>query len=349
MAKTKALILILLLCLCSFFPQTIKAQNEQNPVQQDSSSKTGVPSQKMTLSGPIPEAIETSGTEQRIVRVGDFHLKAEETVGNVILIGGTAKIQGTVIGNILVLKGNVDIKPEATVKGKVTVAVGTIFGKHLLVDNKRLLGDNQRGQATERYREINGLQLAPALISLVMRPQKIWELDKQTSFLWRLLTFAALMSVHIMLVAAFPKQMTNMAKMVSHRPIGNALFGVLILVVIPCLMGVLVFSIIGIPLMFFFSAILLAMAIYGKTAIFLSMGKAIFWNQSNLVGVIVGYLIYGMAISTPIHHIDWFIFSLASTIGIGVCTRSMLGQRSNAPSKTDQRRQFVTPQKFGSR
>ena len=344
MAKTKALILVLLLCLCSLFPQTVKAQNEQNLVQRDDSSKTGVPAQKMTLSGPIPEAMETSGTEQRIVRIGDFHLKAGETVGDVIVIGGTAQIQGTVIGDILVLKGNVEIKPEATVKGKLTVVVGTIFGRHLLKGN--VLGDNQRGQTTELYREINGLQLAPVLISLIMRPQKIWELDKQTSFLWRLLTFAALMSVHILLVTAFPEQMNNMANLVTHRPIGNALFGILMLVVIPCLMVVLVFSIIGIPLMLFFAAILLGMAIYGKTAIFLSMGKAIFWKQSNLVGVIVGYLIYGMAISTPIHHIDWVILALASTIGIGVCTRGMFGQRSNVPSKTDQRRQYVTPQKY---
>ena len=338
MAKTKVLILVLSLCLWPLLPQTVKAQNKQNPVQRDNSSKTGVTPKRMTLSGPVPETIEPSGTGQRIVRIGDFHLKAEETVGNLIVIGGNANIQGTVIGKILVLKGNVEIQQEATVKGKTTVVLGTIFGKHLLEND-------QLDQTVEPYREINGIQLAPVLISLIMRPQQIWEMDKQTGFLWRLVTFAALMSVHLLIVAAFPDQMANMADMVARRPVGNALFGIFTLIIIPCLMAVLVFSIIGIPLMFFFSAILLAMAIYGKTAIFLSMGKAIFWNQSNLVGVIVGYLIYGMAISTPIHHIDWVIFSLASTIGIGVCTRSMFGRRS----QTDQRRQFVTSQRLSPR
>lgn len=170
--------------------------------------------------------------------------------------------------------------------------------------------------------EINGWRLLPESISLIMRPQETWGV----SFWWSVFSFAALAVIHIVLASSLSNQMANMADVVSHRAVGSTLLGAIVFLAVPCFVAVLVYSIIGIPLMLFFCSVLLPMAIYGKTAIFLSMGRAIFPNQSGVVAVVVGYMIYWMA--TQIPHLDWITFVVAGTIGIGVCIRTAFGQKS---------------------
>jgi hypothetical protein len=262
------------------------------------------------------------------VQFGDFHLDFGETVQSVILLGGDAKIQGRVLGDILVLKGNAEIKKEAKVTGKVRVILGEI---------------NVESNKLENAVEINGWRLLPKSISLMMRPEEIWGM----SFWWSVLTFGTLTLIYILLASTFSEQVGNMAYVVSHRPVGSTLLGAIVLVAVPYFAVVLVYSIIGIPLMLLFCSVLLPMAIYGKTAIFLSMGNTIFPKQSSVIAVIVGYLIYRMATAIP--YIDWLTFLVASTIGVGVCIRTAFGQKSiRSPQKIhpSQSSRYSLPTKY---
>ena len=86
------------------------------------------------------------------------------------------------------------------------------------------------------------------------------------------MAFITLTLVHLLLVLIFPEQITNMASMISHRPIGSTFLGLMILIIVPYLSILLILSIAGIPFALLLSAILLPISIYGKTAIFLSIG-----------------------------------------------------------------------------
>jgi hypothetical protein len=328
MTKTTFLFIRILWVLLLFLsPQAVKAQAERKPTEQKEVTGTSTPFQPASEpEAQTPEATDTLELEQRIIRMGDFHLKVDETIDTLILIGGNAKIQGTVLGDVFVLRGNVDVREGVRVMGTVTVVLGKIRGKDLLTTDPFK-------NAAVPYREINGLKLVPELTLLMMRPQAVWGVEQGTGFWWSLGSVVTLTFLHILLVAGFSRQMDNMAYMISHRPIGSAVLGIIVLVFVPCLIMVLVFSLVGIPLMLLFFSILVPMAIYGKTAIFLSMGNAIFPKQSNIVAVIVGYAIYRMAISTPVPHIDWLTFLVAGTIGIGVCIRTGFGQQSLQPPK----------------
>ena len=112
----------------------------------------------------------------------------------------------------------------------------------------------------------------------------------------------------------------------------------MILIIVPYLSILLILSIAGIPFALLLSAILLPIAIYGKTAIFLSIGGTIFPQRSNVVAVIVGYWIYRMATAVPYLSIPTFI--IASTIGIGVSLRTLFGQKPIRPTNS-QRREYA--------
>ena len=193
----------------------------------------------------------------------------------------------------------------------LTTVLGKIRGKEYLEESL--------------HREINGWRLVPASAWLIMRPQEAWGMGRSAKFGWSVLAFIALTLIHIAVFAIFPQQMNNMAHVISHRPVGSTLLGLVFLIIIPCLTAALVLSIIGIPLVLLFFSVLLPMAIYGKTAIFLSMGNTIFSNQPKIVAVVAGYWIYFMATAIP--RVDLPTFLVANTIGVGVCLRTMFGQK----------------------
>jgi hypothetical protein len=213
--------------------------------------------------------------------------------------------------------------------------LGEIIGKAGLRNNTK--------HETDAYEEINGLRLATAAASLMMEgiPKEVWGDRQYAWFGWELMTFITLTLIHLLLVLIFPQQINNMASTISHRPIGSTLLGLIVLIIVPYLSILLILSIAGIPFAMLLSAILLPIAIYGKTAIFLSIGGTIFPQQSNVVAVVVGYWIYRMATVIPYLSIPTFI--IASTIGIGVSLRTLFGQKPTRPANV-QRREYAPPQ-----
>ena len=151
-------------------------------------------------------------------------------------------------------------------------------------------------------------------------------MGKSAKFGWGVLVFIALTLVHITVYAVFPLRLNTMAHVISHRPIGSTLLGFVVLIVAPCLIAMLVLSIVGIPFVLLFISILLPIAIYGKTAVFLSMGQTIFSNQPKVVAVVAGYWIYFMATSIP--HVGLPMFLAANAIAVGICLRTVFGQKS---------------------
>ena len=97
----------------------------------------------------------------RIVQIGGrVNLASTETVNDIILVAGDAKIQGQVKGYVFVFGGNVEIEKGAQLAGKVTVVLGEIIGKETLQE--------YTDHGEDPYQEINGFKLATAAASLMM-------------------------------------------------------------------------------------------------------------------------------------------------------------------------------------
>ena len=317
MAKTTGFVTVLWFSFWALVPQSVIAQiAPSNQQTQHPPPQSETPPRKATLSSEpengSPDTIAATDEPSRVVQIGGrVNLGITETVDSIILFMGDAKIHGRVNGDIFVLSGDVEIKESAQVLGKVTVVLGEILGMNYLREGA--------SKTAGLYQEINGWALVPATVSLMMEgvPQGVWGTRKHAWFGWKkLMTFITLTLIHMLLAAVFPQQISDMAYTISHRPIGSTLLGLVVLIIIPYLSMLLILSLVGIPLMLLFSAILLLMAIYGKTAIFFSIGNTIFPHQSNVVAAVVGYWIYRMATTIP--YLGVLTFVIACTIGIGV-------------------------------
>ena len=337
MTKSVYLVIILYLGLGTLTSHSVIAQIEGSETNSYEQAEQPNPIEPATSSPPRKATLSTDPEDvSRITQIGGrVNIATTEVVNDIILIAGDAKIQGRVKGYVFVFGGNVKIDQGAQIAGKVTVVLGEIIGKAGLRNNTK--------HETDAYEEINGLKLATAAASLMMEgiPKEVWGDRQYAWFGWELMTFITLTFIHLLLVLIFPQQINNMASTISHRPIGSTLLGLIILIIVPYLSILLILSIAGIPFAMLLSAILLPIAIYGKTAIFLSIGGTIFPQQSNVVAVVVGYWIYRMATVIPYLSIPTFI--IASTIGIGVSLRTLFGQK---PTRSDnsQRREYAPPQ-----
>ena len=319
MTKFPFLSFVLWFCLQLALPQPVPAQSTPAQPTENSAETTQTlddPEEKSTDdSDPDTQPSEIARSvdvNQQVVQIGgNYHLNPKEAVESLVVIGGNLTLRGKVSNDVLVLKGDVEVQEGAVVLGSVTTVLGKIRGKQYLEGI---------------HREVNGWKFIPASAWLIMRPQEAWGMGKSAKFGWGVLVFIALTLVHISVYAVFPQRMNTMAHVISHRPIGSTLLGLVVLIAAPSLITVLVLSIIGIPFVLLFVSILLPIAIYGKTAIFLSMGQTIFSHQPKVVAVIAGYWIYFMATSIP--HVGLPMFLAANTIGVGICLRTVFGRRS---------------------
>ena len=334
MTKAVYLILVLYLSLGTLAPYSVTAQIDGSEPNSDKQSAQPTSVQPDESSTPRKATLSTDPEDiSRIVQIGGrVNLESTEVVNDIILVAGDAKIHGRVKGYVFVFGGNVKIEKGAQIAGKVTVVLGEIIGKEGLQENA--------DHGADAYQEINGFKLATAAASLMMEgmPKEIWGDRQYAWFGWELMTFITLTLVHMLLVLIFPEQITNMASTISHRPVGSTFLGLMILIIVPYLSVLLILSIAGIPFALLLSAILLPIAIYGKTAIFLSIGGTIFPQRSSVVAVIVGYWIYRMATVVPYLSIPTFV--IASTIGIGVSFRTLFGQKPIRPTNS-QRREYA--------
>ena len=319
MTKFPFLSFVLWFCLQLALPQPVPAQStpaqptensaETTQTRDDPGEKSTDDSDPDTQPSEIARSVDVN---QQVVQIGgNYHLNPKEAVESLVVIGGNLTLRGKVSNDVLVLKGDVEVQEGAVVLGSVTTVLGKIRGKQYLEGI---------------HREVNGWKFIPASAWLIMRPQEAWGMGKSAKFGWGVLVFIALTLVHISVYAVFPQRMNTMAHVISHRPIGSTLLGLVVMIAAPSLITVLVLSIIGIPFVLLFVSILLPIAIYGKTAIFLSMGQTIFSHQPKVVAVIAGYWIYFMATSIP--HVGLPMFLAANTIGVGICLRTVFGQRS---------------------
>lgn len=331
MTKAVYLIIALYLSLGTVPFHSVVAQLEHSQTDPSTQIEQSTPMQPEVSAPPRKATLSTDPEDiSRIVQIGGrVNLATTEIVNDIILVAGDAKIQGRVKGYIFVFGGNVEISQGAQVAGKVTVVLGEIIGKADLQHNTKY--------GTDAYEEINGLKLATAAASLMMEgmPKEIWGDREYAWFGWELMAFITLTIIHLLLVLIFPQQINNMASTIAHRPIGSTFLGLIILIIVPYLSILLILSIAGIPFALLLCALLLPIAIYGKTAIFLSIGNTIFPQRSNVVAVIIGYWIYRMATVIPYLSIPTFI--IASTIGIGISLRTVFGQKPIQPANSQYR------------
>lgn len=311
---------ILLLSICwialslAKFPQTIVCAQDTRPIE------------KMTISPETPLSLPQQETANQLsphsvgfssgVHLGrDLELGTSQLVDQIQLLLGDATINGHVQGDVFVFGGNITVTESARIDGQTNVYLGQIEGAEYLLP--------------DTFNEVNGIRLISRAIDYIQRPERVWYRHTKTPVIWHIVSFTTMLLLHLLIAGIFPTQVENMETALVRRPIGSAIIGLSVFLLVPCLIWFAVFSIVGIPVLLLLFAILLPMAIYGKTSLFASIGNSILPNrQSVLAAVILGYAIYRLAISWQI--LRQVTFVLASALGVSITIRTLFGFKSPA-------------------
>ena len=273
----------------------------------------------------------------------DFHLSEGQSVDSITVLFGNATIEGHVNGHVTVFRGNIGIGESASVEGTVKTIFGRIRGTEQSNDWKQTLQRNN-------YQEIGIWKfmiyhMIPLIWDPVWNLQARWGLPENWHLFWQMTILLTMASTYAGIGTIFSQQAHNMAQIIVRRPFGSIAISLVTATLIPYLIMFGILSIVGIPLVLVIISGLLVMSIYGKTAIFLSIGNTI-WPQQKIqaINIIIGYGIYLLAVRIPsFYHLGEITFAVASIIGIALCIRTFFGNNLTDDTKNQTLSQAKRP------
>ena len=295
-----------------------------------------------TIASP-PAAIDRRA-ERRVQRGGRVRFGGDVFVGpdevladDVVVFGGTARIEGEVDGDVVVIGGRAELGPKAFVRKGLTVVGGTL---------QRDPGAIVNGEVTEVGSGSTGLGTSGGSVRRGLA--RLWPFDAMRPFVRFAATglrIAALILLAFVVILLARQPIERIGARAAAEPLKAGLVGLLLeLLFIPTLIVtvvLLVVTIIGIPLLVLVPFALLALVIVllmGFTAVAYRVGELVVarsgWSSAGpylatgagivivfaplLLARILGLALGGLALVTiPLAIIGGIVEYAAWTIGLG--------------------------------
>ncbi len=302
------------------------ATNEFSPAK----GRTGVERESVVSIGKNVE-LKAGDSAQVVVVIGGSAIINGKVRETVTVVGGDAEINGEVGQEVVAVMGNVKVGPQArlyreivAVGGKVDVAEGaTVEGKPIEVD-------------------ISGFGLQqPEWIKnwfkhcvLMFRP-----LAPQVGWLWIVAGISFLF--YLLIAAVFTRPVEACVNELNRRPATTFLLGLLTKMLLPLIFVILAVTVVGIIVIPFIAAAVFLGALVGKVALFewlgLKLGRQFgtgAW-QKPIVGFIVGWVVITILYMVPV--LGLITFLVVSIWGLGGAITAAFGgyrRERELPNKT---------------
>jgi hypothetical protein len=280
-----------------------------------------------------------SSSDDQVI-VGQSYKLGREAVsqGDVVLIGGTGEIDGTIEGNLvlvgstvafggtvngdLVANGsNLTIKPGATANGDYVSIASTINGdENLTANGERVL--------------LNGLPaVAPALKEFLSNFLLLRTMSPTSIISWTLaLVFLA---IRMALGLSFPNLFDETDAIIRERPGPSFLVGLAMILGLPLLSVLLIITVLGILALPFLAIAFFILVMFGTTAVCYSFGKRVAPQLAEKRYVACIWIVIGNAVLWVLYCIPIIGFLAAGVIallGLGTLGIYFAGRyRSNTP------------------
>lgn len=254
----------------------------------------------------------------------DIVLKEGETAHDVVVMGGTASVDGTVTGDLVVLMGNARLGPKARVKGELVVVGGA-----LEADPAAVIGHDRVVIGTGGLTKALGIGKLPA-----QWLQKGVFLGRPLphQYLWSWLVAALALLLYLLIALLFPRQVQATVTMLEEKP-GNALFsGILALLVAGPLLLLLVITVVGLVVVPFVVVGLVAAFLFGKIAVYRyagqQLGAQFGWAalKKPLLALFVGTVLFCLLYTVPV--IGLLLWCAVAPLGIGAVLLAMFQPRT---------------------
>ncbi|MEW6158629.1 MAG: RDD family protein [Verrucomicrobiota bacterium] len=280
-----------------------------------------------------------------VVQIGqDFHLKADESCREVVIVGGDAIIDGEVRRDVVVVFGKV--KVNGTVGGDlVNVLGGTVLGPNAMVEgDATVVGGRLERKAGAHVggepREILAGENIPSFQWVADWVVKglMWARPLPPQFAWVWTVAAIFLVLYVLMMALFPRPVQACVDAMDRTPVGTFFTGVLGLISFPFVLLLLVVTGVGVLIIPFLFVALAAAFFFGKISVYRFTGLQLARQlhaavlEQPLVALIIGILIFYLLYMVPV--LGLLAWMLATIWGLGsvlMATFSAL-KRERAPA-----------------
>jgi uncharacterized RDD family membrane protein YckC len=275
----------------------------------------------------------------------DVELKAEDSSQDIVVIGGSAKIHGTVHGEVVVIGGHVEI--DGHVSGDVVDIMGDaqveetakidgelvcVGGESHMAKGGKVRGDIVEigaGQGLPGFLRLAWLKVWVAQCVMKLRP-----LAPGVGWIWCVAGFFFI--VYFLLAVLFPHPVRCCVARISAQPATTFAAGVLAKLAIPILCLILPITVVGIVVVPFLIIGAFLTVLVGKTAVLeyaggrIGGGFGLGEDQRPLVSFLIGIVLLTLLYMVPV--IGLLTFCIFSCWGLGAgVTAICVALRSNRP------------------
>ena len=317
----------------------------QAPARQAPSGETTPPEAD---AGQSEQILERQRYARPAVRVGqDVVVRAGEVVREVVVISGSATIDGHVERDVVVVLGSARLGPEAVVdgdlvivSGSLTVAPGARVGRDLVVVGGDATIPPDFGPGGDH------VVIGPGLVGFDFRPVVPWvtrgllwgrPLVPDLAWTWWLvgIFLFVYLAVSVLLTAPVRAGLAVLAA----KPLTAFLTGLLVLLLVGPVSVILSVSIIGIPIVPLLFFALLVAAVLGKVSVMHWIGdRVVSPEEGNRVhwirSFLIGFAIITVAYMIPVIGITaWALFGV---LGLGAAVLAFIAawrRESPAPRR----------------
>jgi uncharacterized RDD family membrane protein YckC len=249
------------------------------------------------------------------VTVGsDAVVKPNETVHDVVVVGGSANVDGTVTGDLVVVLGNARLGSNAVVRKDLVVVGGT-----LEADPSAHIGRTPVivGGDAKLLRHLGWLKWPVQWFNsglLLARP-----LPHQYWWSWTIAGLAVLL--YVVMAVLFPRQVQATVEVLEAKP-GSALFaGLLAFALAGPLFLLLAITVVGLIVVPLVVCGMIAAFLFGKVAVCRYAGQQVGAQlgsaalQQPLLALLVGALLFCLLYTVPV--VGFLVWGAVAALGVG--------------------------------
>lgn len=268
--------------------------------------------------GPAVVVSPDAVARDQLVAIGrDLELRGEAR-SDAVVLNGNARIDGPVVGDVIVLGGDVELGPSARLGGDVFVLGGNV--------------DAEAGAVVEG-RTVAYPRAPSSLLVLAEAPVLGEAAVSSAGALLNLALLLAWLLVTLVLVAGFDPALTATAQSVLERPFRNFFAGLVAVLAVAVAFAVLTAvapALVGAPLLAVCGVAILVCKLWGTVAVFLAVGARLLPDRLGLAGrplaaALCGLLALGLVKMAP--YVGGWTWTIVTCVGIGAALDSRLGRR----------------------
>jgi hypothetical protein len=255
-------------------------------------------------------------SEREIVKIGeDLFVVPGEEIGNALVIGGDAYVEGAVREDVAAFGGSIFLGPRSRVGGDVTAVGGSIVKQE---------GAQVRGELST----IRTPDLSPifGMLSRFEMPELMPHILRSSG----VMQFIGLLFLGILVAAVMPGTVSHVSAVVENHLLSTVFWGVLTLLMIVPVGLMLLISLVGIVLIPIEAAFVICCGLLGYVAAAHLVGKKIRLSMklsetSVMFETMLGLVVLFIASWVP--YLGWFVMAMLVFLGFGGVMAAMMMRR----------------------